>query len=94
MVADTDVFVRKYLLTDSKKVKALASKYNMEVKEQLPDDNTPKMIISGKAIFLTKNTLTEVAAAYKGGQLLPICKKAFIGVNLENLSFQKTHKLV
>lgn len=67
MVADTDVFVRKYLLTDSKKVKALASKYNMEVKEQLPDDNTPKMIISGKAIFLTKNTLTEVAAAYKGG---------------------------
>lgn len=61
------MFAKKYLLTDSEKIKTLASKYDLEVLDQLPADESPKMVVSGKAIFLTKKTLTEAASAYKGG---------------------------
>ena len=66
-VAETDVFVKKCLVTDSEKIKTLSSKYEFDVIKCLPSDDTPKMVISGKAIFLTKETLTEAVTKYVGG---------------------------
>lgn len=89
IVADVDIFVRKYLLTDSEKIKRLASKYDFKAVSELPNDNSPKMIISGKAVFLTKQILTKVITTYNGGGILPICKNEITSIDLERLSFHK-----
>ena len=61
------IFAEKYLLTNSDKIKKLASKYDFKVTSQLPEDKSPKMLISGKAIFLTRETLVDAVSAYVGG---------------------------
>lgn len=66
-VSKTNIFAEKYLLTNSEKIKKLASKYDLKVTSQLPEDKSPKMLISGKAIFLTRETLVDAVSAYVGG---------------------------
>lgn len=66
VVTEVEAFTKKYLLTDSKKIKSLASKYDIDVISQMPANITPKMLISGKAIFLTKETLSRVVKLYGG----------------------------
>lgn len=66
-VTKTSIFTKKYLLTDSKKIKKLASKYELEIISQLPSDDSVKMLVSGKAIFLTSETISRVASSYMGG---------------------------
>lgn len=66
-VAKTDVFAKTYLLTDSPKIKVLASKYHFDVVEQILENNSPIMIVSGKAIFLSTETMSKAVGNYYGG---------------------------
>ena len=89
-VSETDIFAEKYLLTNSDKIKELASKYDFKVTSQLPEDKSPKMLISGKAIFLTRETLVDAVSAYVGGHFLPIVEKVTTGVDFLEPSFNKS----
>ena len=92
-VSETDIFAEKYLLTNSDKIKKLASKYDFKVTSQLPEDKSPKMLISGKAIFLTRETLVDAVSAYVGGHFLPIVGKVTTGVDFLEPSFNKSSQV-
>lgn len=67
MVSSLKLFAKTYLLTDLPKIKALASKYDFEQIDKVPQDDTAKLLISGRAIFLTAETIQKVVSEYSGG---------------------------
>ena len=90
MVNSLDLFAKTYLLTDLPKIKALASKYDFEQIDGIPQGDTPKMLISGRAIFLTVETVRKVVSEYSGGVILPISHSDSTHVDLQDLSFTKS----
>lgn len=64
-----DLFSEVHLLTDSPKIKYIAENRSLSVVSEIPIVDTI-MLISGKAIFLTKETIEDVINSYTGGRLI------------------------
>lgn len=73
VVCTVNLFSGKYLLTDSPKIARLASKYPVKVVSKEPIVNDADvMLISGKAIFLTEETIMDAISKFHGGILVSI----------------------
>lgn len=89
IVAGMDVFEKKYLLTDSAKIAFLSRKYAFDVIDDLSAVAGPKMIISGKALFLSKETLSDAVGKYKNGTMLSIGQQSASYLDPETLMFKQ-----
>lgn len=73
VVCAVNLFSEKYLLTDSPKITRLAGKYPVKVvsKEPIISD-ADVMLISGKAIFLTEETIMDAISKFHSGILISV----------------------
>lgn len=73
VVCSVTLFSEKYLLTDSPKIAKLAGKYPVKVVSEEPIVNDADiMLVSGKAIFLTEETIIDAIYKFHGGILVSV----------------------
>lgn len=76
VVCAVNLFSEKYLLTDSPKIARLAGRYPVKVVNEEPIvKDTDVMLVSGKAIFLTEETIMDAIYKFYGGILISVSRQ-------------------